>query len=198
LQFYSQRPLETKQAPTKSGAYFSVFGDPEMVLQRICPALVGAALVLAGSAAIAAEYRPDEFLGLDLSKAVLSPKPLGPPSEFAPVPVEANADAATKVDIAKTEGAKLDITKSDVAKPDVTKPHIASADHATAVGRSHVASRHTLRSGTDVAHIRTEKPRGAARTLLVHRHGSPLDSQALDTRIQTWPCNSGGICNWKQ
>jgi len=24
------------------------------------------------------------------------------------------------------------------------------------------------------------------------------DAQALDTRIQVWPCRSGGICNWKR
>jgi len=33
---------------------------------------------------------------------------------------------------------------------------------------------------------------------LARRHGNPLDAQALDTRIQTWPCKSGGICDWKQ
>jgi hypothetical protein len=38
------------------------------------------------------QYRPDEFLGLDLSKAALSKKPLGPPSRFAPVQVEAKTD----------------------------------------------------------------------------------------------------------
>jgi hypothetical protein len=51
---------------------------------------------------------------------------------------------------------------------------------------------------TRVAHMRAEKPRGAARTKLVRRHGNPLDAQAFDTRIQVWPCKSGGICNWKR
>ena len=45
-----------------------------------------------GGLALADEYRADEFLGLDLSTAVLSPKPLGPSSEFVPVPVEAKTD----------------------------------------------------------------------------------------------------------
>ena len=27
--------------------------------------------------------------------------------------------------------------------------------------------------------------------------GNPLDAQARDTRIQTWPCKSGGICGWQ-
>jgi len=52
-----------------------------MVLAKIFPALVGAALLLAGSTSMAADYRADEFLGLDLSTAVLSPKPLGPAAE---------------------------------------------------------------------------------------------------------------------
>jgi hypothetical protein len=46
--------------------------------------------------------------------------------------------------------------------------------------------------------MRPEKPRVAARTKLVRRHGNPLDAQAFDTRIQVWPCKSGGICNWKR
>lgn len=48
-----------------------------------------------------------------------------------------------------------------------------------------------------VAIARVAKPHGAARTRLAHRHRSPLDAEARDTRIQVWPCKSGGICNWK-
>jgi len=48
------------------------------------------------------------------------------------------------------------------------------------------------------AQTKSVPPRGAARTRLAHRHGNPLDAQAMDTRIQTWPCRSGGICNWKR
>jgi hypothetical protein len=33
---------------------------------------------------------------------------------------------------------------------------------------------------------------------LARQHRNPLDAQALDTRIQVWPCRSGGICNWKR
>jgi hypothetical protein len=64
-----------------------------MVLKGIFAALVCTA-VLAWSAPSSADaYSPDEFLKLDLSKAVLSPKLLGPPTGFEPVAVEAKADA---------------------------------------------------------------------------------------------------------
>ena len=113
------------------------------------------------------EYRPDEFLGLDLSQAVLSPKRLGPATEFAPVPIEAMAEPKP-VRTERITRAKTQV--SPQVSPQV-RPH--------------------------VAHARAEKPRGAARTKLARRHGNPLDAQAFDTRIQAWPCKSGGICNWK-
>jgi hypothetical protein len=147
-----------------------------MVPTKILPALFGAALLFFGSVSMAAEYRADEFLGLDLSKAVLSPKPLGPAAEFAPVPVQAKGDAA----------------KND---------HAADAVQMRAglkAAESKVESKTAQRRGTVVAHTRPEKPLGAAQTRLAHRHSNPLDAQALDTRVQTWPCRSGGICNWKQ
>jgi hypothetical protein len=37
-----------------------------------------------------------------------------------------------------------------------------------------------------------------ARTEIARRHTNPLDAQAMDTRIQVWPCKSGGICDWKR
>ena len=63
-----------------------------MALKSAFVAAVCTGLLALSGQAMADQYRPDEFLGLDLSKAVLSPKPLGPPTEFAPVPVEAKAD----------------------------------------------------------------------------------------------------------
>ena len=62
--------------------------------QNVFPHSSLSALLLtwAGSA-VADQYRAEEFLRLDLSKAVLSPKRLGPPAEFAPVAVEARSDA---------------------------------------------------------------------------------------------------------
>jgi len=30
------------------------------------------------------------------------------------------------------------------------------------------------------------------------RLSNPIDANASDMRIQTWPCKSGGICNWQR
>jgi hypothetical protein len=131
-----------------------------MVLKSAVAAVV-CAVLLAGSGASAADrYEPDEFLSLDLSKAALSPKPLGPPSQFEPVPVEAKAD------------------------PQRRATHLSAEPKAAPKVR--------------VAHSRAENPRAAARPQLVRRHTDPLDAQAFDTRIQVWPCKSGGICNWQR
>jgi hypothetical protein len=122
-----------------------------------------------GGACFAAEYRPGDFLDLDLSKAVLSPTPLGPETKFAPFPIEAST-APTKT----AAQAQLEIK---------TAPK-------TTVPRNHMKVR--------VMHVRAEKPRGSARTRLARRHGNPLDAEAFDTRIQVWPCKSGGICDWQR
>jgi hypothetical protein len=131
-----------------------------MVLKNVLTAIVCTALFAWSGLSIADEYRPGEFLGLDLSQAVLSPKRLGPSSEFAPVPVEARADREEEGTTARAER--------------ITHP------------------------GTQVAHMRAQKPRGAVERKPARRHGNPLDAQAMDTRIQVWPCKSGGICNWQR
>lgn len=137
-----------------------------MVLKSFAIAI---ALVLAGTAlARADDYKPDEYLGLDLSKAVLSPKRLGPETRFAPVALEAKGGNE-----ARARAEPMDVPKKVAAE------------------RVHV-------SQPKVAHARSAQPRGAARTKLAHRHGNPFNAQAMDTRIQIWPCRSGGICNWKR
>jgi hypothetical protein len=139
-----------------------------VVLKRV-PFAVAAALVLAwGGIARADEYKPDEYLGLDLSKAVLSPKRLGPETQFAPVALEAKGSNE-----AQARAEPMDVPKKIAAeRVYVSEPKVTHAK-------------------------RTQPPRGAARSKLAHRRGNPLDAQAMDTRIQTWPCRSGGICNWK-
>ncbi len=144
-----------------------------MVLKNVIATALCTGLLMSGGAALADEYRAGELLGLDLSQAVLSPKRLGPETRFAPVRIEARNDARP----VKTE--RVVVPKAAAPKPQVAA-HVAT----------HVA--------THVAHERAEKPRGAARTKLARRHTNPLDAQARDTRIQTWPCKSGGICGWQR
>ncbi|MBI5260584.1 MAG: hypothetical protein HY852_02055 [Bradyrhizobium sp.] len=141
-----------------------------MVLKSASAAIVFAVLAWGGVAA-AADYRPDEYLGLDLSKALLSPKRLGPPAQFAPVPVEARADSRVTTD---------------------AQPRVEPKD----APRKMVNER--VRGADGLKMARPESRRGSARTKLAHRHSNPLDARAMDTRVQVWPCRSGGICSWKR
>jgi len=131
-----------------------------MVLKSAIASALCTGLLIWGGAALADEYRANEFLGLDLSQAVLSPKRLGPETQFAPVRIEARTDRRP----VKTE--RVVVSKEAAPKP-------------------------------QIAQERVEKPRAAARTRLARRHSNPLDAQARDTRIQTWPCKSGAICGWQ-
>jgi hypothetical protein len=132
-----------------------------MGLKNAIATAICTGLLMSGSASLADEYRADEFLGLDLPQAVLSPKRLGPETQFAPVRIEARTDRRP----VKTE--RVVVSKEAAPKP-------------------------------QMAQERVEKPRAAARTKLARRHTNPLDAQARDTRIQTWPCKSGGICGWER
>lgn len=136
-----------------------------MAAKNVFIAVIGAVLLAWNSASAADAYRAGEFLSLDLSKAVLSPKPIGPSSGFAPVAVEAGADRSSADAQAKLE---------PKAEPD---PVV------------HEAS---------VVHRRAPKAHGPVHAKLARRHGNPLDAQASDTRIQVWPCKSGGICDWQR
>src|ERR1035437_4272934 len=68
------------------------FRRPRMVPKNVFIAILCTTLSAWSGLAVADEYRPDQFLGLDLSQAVLSPKPLGPASQFAPVAIAARAE----------------------------------------------------------------------------------------------------------
>jgi hypothetical protein len=125
-------------------------------MPRVLLIVVSSVLVMS-SAAMAAEYRPDDFLTLDLSQAVLSPTPLGPANIFGPV-----------------------------------------ADRTDSIAEPRAHARPALHPGRTEQHVSAVTPRGTARTKLAHRHPNPLDAQAMDTRIQVWPCKSGPLCKWKQ
>ena len=92
-----------------------------MGLKNVFGAVLGAAVIGWSGSAVADGYRPGEFLGLDLSKAVLSPKPLGPATQFEPVRIEARADrerpAAPAATAERVAPAKSRITRQRVAKP---------------------------------------------------------------------------------
>ena|ERR1700674_1898127 len=143
-----------------------------MVPRNFFIAIICMTLVTWSGLASADQYRPDEFLNLDLSKAVLSPKPLGPPSGFTPGPLDVNVDRGSADTQASTE---------PKAEPTIAEPKV---EPTITVHKTRV--------------VRAEKPRVPVRTRLARRHTSPLDAQAFDTRIQVWPCKSGGICNWKR
>ena len=145
-----------------------------MVLKNVGIAVICATLLAWNSPSLADEYRPDEFLNLDLSKALLSPRPLGPPSEFAPVQVQAKADRGSERVSARAESRIVKAKRIVIPSTRVARVH------------------------TEKPRVHAEKPRGTVRTKLARRHGDPLDAQAFDTRIQVWPCKSGGICNWKR
>jgi hypothetical protein len=141
-----------------------------MVLKSAFVAAVCSGFLALAGPATAAEYRPAEVLKLDLSRALLSPKRIGPETQFAPVRIEARDDEvqaeSSDADLEASVWPKLPPRKADVAKR-AEKP--------------------------------SAKPRAApARAKLAKRHRNPLDAQARDTRIQTWPCRSGGICNWSR
>jgi hypothetical protein len=148
-----------------------------MVLKSAIAAVLCTGLLMSGSAALADEYRAGELFGLDPSQALLSPKRLGPETRFAPVRIEARTDRK----VVKTER---------VVVPKVAAPKTQPKTYVRPQPKTYVA--------THAARERAEKPRGAARTKLTRRHTNPLDAQARDTRIQTWPCKSGGICDWQR
>ena len=147
-----------------------------MVPKKLVPALFAAVLLACGSAS-AAEYRGDDVLTLDLSKAVFSKTPVGPPARFAPLPVEAKG------------GSEPAWARNDLK----VEPKQVRTVRAAPAHRTHVASDRPT-------HVAAARPHGTARARLAHRHyRDPLNAQAMDTRIQTWPCRSGGgICDWKR
>jgi hypothetical protein len=152
---------------------------------RLLVAIGVAALAWSGLAA-AQVYRPGEFLNLDLSKAVLSPSPLGPATSFTPGPLGVTVDRGAN---AAQTNAELRADPKIVAAETVhaeSKPVASTTPTNRSTARARVAREH-------VAQPASHRPRA-----LVALHGNPVDAQARDTRIQVWPCKSGGICNWKR
>jgi hypothetical protein len=161
-------------------AVHQILVRPSMVLKSAFAAAFCTWLLMSGSAALADDqYHAGELIGLDPSTALLSPKRLGPETQFAPVRIEAKTDRKP----VKTER----VVVSKTAEPRKTTEPKRTAEPKT-----------RAEPRTRVVQQRVEKPRGAARTRLTRRHTNPLDAQARDTRVQTWPCKSGGICDWQR
>ena len=144
-----------------------------MVLKKVLSApfgavLLAAALTMAGGA-MAAEYRPDQFLSLDLSSAVLSPNPLGPPAQFGPVPLVDSSDRFTD---AAPERSALAAPANKVAVERINVPqrHASAQPHGTA--RVRLARRHSNPLDAEARDMRIQK--------------WPCNP------------DSGGICNWKR
>jgi hypothetical protein len=106
-----------------------------MVPRNFFSAILCTTLLTWSSLAIADPYRPDEFLSLDLSSAVLSPKPLGPAGGFTPGPLDVSTDPGGA-------GAKT----SAEAKPEPTitvrKTRVVRAETTHGSTRTRLARRH--------------------------------------------------------
>jgi hypothetical protein len=155
-----------------------------MFLRPLSLAVIGTVALAWSGLSAAQQYRPGEFLKLDLSRAVLSPTPLGPAAGFAPGPLDVtigNGNAQAN--------AQLLVDPKTVA---------ATTVHAESTATTATPLRTAARA-LRVAHAPAARPAAPhAPRALVALHGrSPMEAQARDTRVQVWPCRSGGICNWK-
>jgi hypothetical protein len=122
-----------------------------------------------------AQDEPRSMLGnFDLKSVVLSPVPLGPPSQFEPSAVVARPE--TKPETTSTVAAELDKEHAIAAKPD-RNPAVA-------------------KSGASPRKLVNSKPRQKSAVAARKPKADPLDSYARDARRQTWPCTGGGICAW--
>src|SRR3978361_2189389 len=97
--------------------------------KSVSAAILCAALLVWSGVSHADEYRADEFFGLDLSQAVLSPKRLGPATEFAPVRIEAMADPKP----VRTE--RITRAKTQI-RPQIA-PHVAQGRAEKPTGEGH-------------------------------------------------------------
>jgi len=167
-----------------------------MVLNRVWLAAIGVAALAWSGIAAAQAYRPDEFLSLDLSKAVLSPRPLGPATSFTPGPLDVTLDRGNNPAQANAE---LVIDPKTVPAETVRADSRSAANHAESKSAANAAAaERAVAPHVRVAHARTEPAPHKPHTLVALHGRNPVEAQARDTRIQVWPCKSGGICNWKR
>jgi cytoskeletal protein RodZ len=178
-----------------------------MVLNRVCFAALGVMVLVWSGLSAAQQYRPNEFLNLDLSRAVLSPKPLGPAASFSPGPLDVTIDRGKD---AAPASAELMVDPKTVATATVhaesnSTPRNSTPKNATSKYSASKNSTSKTAIRTAASSMRGARVRAADRSAphkpraLVALHGrNPVEAQARDTNVQVWPCRSGGICNWKR
>lgn len=177
--------------------------QPQNALPKTAQLTTSSETAISGTGT-AARYRPDAFLTLDLSKAALSPIPLGPQARFEPFSIEAKTDTlpTTTRDMARAASKTLAGTTTQTATKETSDPTPASdiaSSRTVASPKAGVSQRTASRPASTrtaaSAHART-------RQAAVRRHSNPLDAQASEPRsqprVQTWPCRSGGICGWSK
>jgi hypothetical protein len=151
-----------------------------MALRHISMIVIAAATLAGSSPSMAQQYRPDEYLGLDLSRAVLSPALLGPAQSFTPGPLDVTVDRADNW---------VRATAEPPAQGEST-PQLAD--------RSVRARLRASTSGAHASHARVERSASHKPRALALHGRNPLEAQARDSSIHVWPCKSGGICSWKR
>jgi len=106
-----------------------------MVPRSFFIAILCTTLLTWSGLASADQYRPDEFLSLDLSRAVLSPKPLGPAAGFTPGPLDVSTDQ---------DSAGVRASAEPKAEPTITvrKTRIVRAETRLGSTRTRLARRH--------------------------------------------------------
>ena len=116
------------------------FRRPLMVLKSAFVAAVCTGLLALAGPAAAAEYRPAEYLKLDLSKALISPKRIGPEARFGPVRIEARYDEAqadsTDADLEASVWPKLPPRKTSVPGQPRSRASSPAPSRACARARS--------------------------------------------------------------
>ena len=153
-----------------------------MFLRSLSIGVIGAATLAWGGIAAAEQYRAGEFLRMDLSHAVLSPRPLGTGGGFTAGPLNVTMGKAA--------------VQANATMPIEPKPVPTSVVQAETNVVPKTALK-TATSGLRTAHARTKSKRQAPRSLIALHGRNPAEAQARDVKVQVWPCRSGGICNWK-
>src|ERR1700722_3169285 len=168
-----------------------------MVLNRVCFAAFGVMILAWSGPSAAQQYRPNEFLNLDLSRAVLSPTPLGPVASFSPGPLDVTVDPGKD---AAPASAELVVDPKTVVTATVHAENDSTPKNSTPKNSTSKPAIRSAASGMRAARVRTaERSAPHKPHALVALHGrNPMEAQARETAVQTWPCKSGGICNWKR